>query len=121
NHTVLEFLRGRGIAPATAAISLGESDIMHGLRSVKVNPLPVDTWKRLPALLAKPVAIYWDKQNPGLVYVLEAPKGQGKVIVLVDYKTRVNRTQTRVNTVRTGRLVDSLKEFDNAGRYTKVR
>lgn len=118
---VLGFLAGRGIAPATAAISISDADLTHALRSAKVEPLPPDVWKRLPSLLAEPEGIYWDRQNPGVVYVLDMEEGKGKVIVLVDYATRVQRKQILLNTIRTGKRVGSLEEFRNRGRYDQVR
>ena len=118
---VLDFLQGRDIIPATAAISIGDRDLLHALRSAKVAPLPKEVWKRLPSLLAHPAAVYWDLLNPGLVYVLDEPGGQGKIVVLINYVTRVARKQILTNTVRTGRRIEGLEEFDNPGRYTRVR
>lgn len=118
---VLDFLRRKGVTPATAAISVGDEDILHSLRSAKFAPLPKEVWKRLPSLLANPAAIYWDLQKPGLVYVLDEPGGKGKLVVLVDYKAKMDGKKVVLNNVRTGRRVETLREFDNAGRYMKVK
>ena len=120
DDTVLNFLEERGIAPATAAVTIGDKDLFHALRTAKVEPLPVSVWKRLPSLLARPEAVYWDLQDPGLVYVLNEPEGMGKIVVLIDYSARIGRQRTVVNTVRTGRLVTSLEEFGVKNRYERV-
>lgn len=118
---VLRFLEGKDLIPATAAISISDADLTHALRSAKVDPLPPGVWKRLPSLLVEPEGIYWDKQNPGVVYVLSMEKGKGKIIVLVDYATRVQRKQVLINTIRTGKRIKNLEEFQNKGRYEQVR
>ena len=118
---VLDFLRERDITPATAAISIGDADILHALRSAKVAPLPKEVWKRLPSLLASPAAIYWDLRKPGLVYVLDEPEGQGKFVVLVDYWAKVDGKKIQTNNVRTGGHIKDLREFENKGRYARVR
>lgn len=118
---VLDFLQGRDIMPATAAISIGDADILHALRSAKVAPLPKEIWKRLPSLLASPAAIYWDLRKPGLVYVLEEPEVRGKIIILVDYIAKMGGKKILTNTVRTGRRAESLEEFKNPKWYVKVR
>uniref|UniRef100_UPI0026183D9F hypothetical protein n=1 Tax=uncultured Desulfovibrio sp. TaxID=167968 RepID=UPI0026183D9F len=118
---VLDFLQGRDIIPATAAISIGDRDLLHALRSAKVAPLPKEVWKRLPSLLASPHAIYFDKQNPGLIYVLDEPGEQGKIIVLVDYKAKIKRKNVMVNTVRTGSRLSGLREFLDGTRYERIR
>lgn len=117
---VLAFLGARGIEPASGAITVSDNDIIHALRSAKVAPLPASVWQRLPSLLAAPEAIYWDKQDPGLVYVLDEKEGRGKIIVLVDYTTKVDRKMVRTNVVRTGRKIDNFEEFDNPGRYSRI-
>ena len=118
---VLSGLTDRGITPSTAAISISDADVLHALRTAKAAPLPLSVWKRLPTLLANPAAIYHDTQNPGLIYVLDEPEGQGKVIVLVDYATKVDRKKLLVNTVRTGSRVKDLREFGDSTRYVRVR
>ena len=121
DDAVLNFLAERGIAPATAAVTIGDKDLFHALRTAKVEPLPVSVWKRLPSLLAAPEAVFWDLQDPGLVYVLNEPEGMGKIVVLIDYSARIGRQRTVVNTVRTGRLVTSLEEFGVKNRYERVK
>lgn len=120
DDAVLNFLAERDVTPATAAVTIGDKDLFHALRTAKVEPLPVSVWKRLPSLLAKPEAVYWDLQDPGLVYVLNEPEGMGKIVVLIDYSARIGRQRTVVNTVRTGRLVTSLEEFGVKNRYERV-
>ena len=114
----IAFLAGTVGLPASLEISVSDGDIFHALRSNKVNPLPLSVWQQLPELLAHPEAIYWDKQKPGLVYVVDS--GKGKFIILVDYQTKVDRKRQQVNTVRTGARLNSLEEFRNTGRYTRI-
>lgn len=114
----LDFLAGKDMTPASPDISIGDSDIFHALRTNKVHPLPLEVWQKLPELLAKPEAIYWDKQKPGLVYVVN--NGNAKFIVLVDYQVKVERKKQLVNTVRTGAELKSLEEFENTGRYERI-
>lgn len=68
-----------------------------------------------------PEAVYWDLQTPGLVYVMNEPEGTGKIVVQVDHTVRVKRRQTLVNTVRTGRRITSLDEFQIQNRYALVQ
>ena len=114
----IAFLAKKERLPASAEISIGDGDIFHALRSNKVKPLPLSVWKQLPELLSRPDAIYWDKQNPGLVYVVDNNKG--KFVILVDYQAKVQRKRQLVNTVRTGARLESLEEFQNQGRYEKI-
>lgn len=118
---VLDYLAAQGISPATAAISIGDRDVLHALRSAKANPLPVDVWAQLPSLLAQPEGIFWDTRKPGLVYVFPAPEGRGKVIILVDYKTKLGGKTTLINSVRTGQRIRDLSEFENTGNYERIR
>ena len=117
---VLAFLKAKGIELATDEISISDRDIMHALRTAKVDPLPVSTWKRLPSLLANPLAVYWDLRKPGLVYVVEY-KEIGKIIVLVGYMARVGRERIFVNTVRTGKVIKNLNEFENKKWYAVAK
>lgn len=64
--------------------------------------------------------MYWDLQDPGLVYVLNEPEGMGKIVVLIDYKAKQNRQWVSTNTVRTGRHLLSLEEFLVKNRYELV-
>ena len=121
DDAVLAFLEGMGSAPASAAVTIGDADLLHALRSSKVEPLPVAVWARLPSLLATPAGIYWDIQNPGLVYVLDEPEGKGKMIVLVDYRAKIGREKILTNTVRTGRRIFSLDEFSVKNRYILIQ
>lgn len=121
DDAVLAFLEGMGSAPASAAVTIGDADLLHALRSSKVEPLPVAVWARLPSLLATPAGIYWDIQNPGLVYVLDEPEGKGKMIVLVDYRAKIGREKILTNTVRTGKLIGNFEEFTNKGKYVRIK
>lgn len=116
----LDFLRGRNVIPASGAITMADGDVLHMLRSAKGNQLPPATLSRLPQILARPQAILWDKQDPGLVYVwhMEGNAAE-KVIVKVDYRTRVAREKVTTNSVRSGRTTNA-DELRNRGRYDVV-
>lgn len=118
---VLKFLETRDIRLQTAAISISDMDIFHAMRTAKVNPLPKDIWMKLPSFLTEPESIYWDIRKPGLVYVFPSLKGYGKIIVLINYSTVVEREKIVTNTVRTGRIVFDLSEFENTGNYVRIR
>ena len=117
---ILAWLKEHGIEPTTAAITIGDKDLFHALRAAKVKPLPLSVWKRLPSLLARPEAVYWDLRNPGFAYVLNEPEGMGKLIVLIDYKVKQNRKWINTNTVRTGRRLLSEEEFFVKNSYEMV-
>lgn len=121
DDAVLAFLEERGMNVASAAITIGDADLFHALRSAKVEPLPAAVWARLPSLLANPAGVYWDLRKPGLVYVLDEPEGKGKLIVLVNYAARMERTRVVVNSVRTGRRIENLEEFENTGQYAPIK
>ena len=114
----ITFLTSKKQRPVSPEISVSDEDIFHALRAKKVKPLTLAEWQKLPELLALPEAIYWDKQKPGLVYVVAS--GAAKFVILVNYQTKVQRKKQPVNTVRTGSRLDSLKEFENTGRYERI-
>lgn len=118
---VLAFLKARGVTLATDVITISDRDIMHALRTAKVEPLPASVWKRLPSLLAKPVAVYWDKQKPGILFALNEPEGKGKILVLVNYWIKTASGKKQNNVAHTGRLLENLDEFENRGRYVRIR
>ena len=120
DEDVLAFLKARGIELSTDEISISDRDIMHALRTAKVDPLPVSMWKRLPSLLANPLAVYWDSQNPGVIFVLEETEGRGKIIVKVNYEVRDGGGEKLVNVVRTGKLVKNFREFLDKTRYITI-
>lgn len=116
----LSFLHGRGVIPASGAITIADSDVLHMLRTAKGNRLPISALNRLPGLLARPQALLWDKQDPGLVYVWNAEGDAAeKIIVKVDYHTRVARQKVTTNSVRSGRATN-VAELRNRGRYDLV-
>lgn len=98
NPKVVDYLTiVRNAAPESAAIAIDDSKLSHMLRDVKIasgKSIPLDYIKRLPELLANPVAILWDDDKKSLLYVFNASKDKngrmGKIIVAVDYvrKTR---------------------------------
>lgn len=116
---VLSFLQEREITPASGAITIADGDVLHMQRSAKGSKLPAATLASLPGMLARPQAVLWDRQDPGLVYVWSAGDAAEKVIVKVNYATRVARQKVTTNSVRSGRTT-SAAELRNRGRYDLV-
>ena len=54
------------------------------------------------------------------MYVVEY-KEIGKIIVLVGYMARVGRERIFVNTVRTGKVIKNLNEFENKKWYAVAK
>lgn len=117
----LNFLEKRNIILDTVAITTGDEDLIHAKRPKKERQLPASIWERLPSLLAKPEAIYWDLQKPGFVYTLNEPECKGKIIVLINYSVKIKRKPTIANNVRTGEEISSFEEFKNVGRYVRIK
>lgn len=118
--SVVDTLEKRGLRPTTAVITVTDKEIMHLLREAKDGKhLPIDLIRGLPSYLSSPKAILWDKRNPALLYVFDAPGDhrKGKLVVRINYRTRgrgndEKRYHTPTNSVRTGGLVElhNLKE-----------
>ena len=117
---IVDELIRRNQAPTTAVITTTDKDIMHMLRDAKDGKhLPVDMVRSLPNNIQKPKAILWDKRDPGLLYIFDAPgeKREGKIVIRINYKTKGRaadggRHAMQTNSLRTGGLVNvqNLKE-----------
>ena len=90
---VLDYPAMQGMSPATAAISIGDKDLLHALSTTRVQPLSAETLQKLPTLLATLGALYWDVREPGLIYVVTAPDVLGKW----SYSLTTERSSTRKN------------------------
>ena len=115
----LDALRGRGIEPATAAISVARRESAHLRRPPKetrgqaLSEADVD---RLPEILAAPEAVLWEPGDQGLLFVFEAAdpaeRRKGKWFVKVDARVQESREDGRrrpyrTNSVRSGGYVQS--------------
>lgn len=126
----IEYARKQGVELATSAISVSDKDITHWLREGKFAPLPEELWNKLPSLLLEPEAIYWETRKDdlhALVYVIDY--GTGKMVLQLNNSEKIKeqvgtkrkRRKIVTNTVRTGRRINDLEEFENEGRYTRLK
>lgn len=114
---VLDGLYGRGMAPASALVSVRDEDIVHSFRSAKTSPLPEDWYADLPRHLTAPKAVLLDTTKadiPALLMIFDLPGQAGKLVVELDYRVKDRGQKIHANIVRSGRVenVDSLKGFD---------
>lgn len=111
--TTIQGLEGAGVIAQTAAISVGDGDILHAVRDAKAlattasglpKALSLAELALLPQVLAQPQAVLLDADANTLIYVFAAERREAaKVAVLVNY--RLKGTE-RTNSVRTGSLID---------------
>jgi len=118
---IVDELARRDQLPTTAVITATDRDIMHMIRETKDGRhIPLDQIRSLPNTISQGhKAILWDKRDPALVYVFDAPGDDrtAKVVIRVNYKTKAraadgNRHNVQTNSLRTGGLVQlqNLKE-----------
>jgi SPP1 gp7 family putative phage head morphogenesis protein len=137
-NEVLEFFgSGRAMAGGEAvelssgAVTLSEEGINHLYREAKRGSgvgLGRDALERIVDALWEPEAIYWDKSNPALLYLVDAGEGSGKLVVRVNYATRVRvpegegfkRETIRTNDLWSGRMIDP-KVLDNVREYERIK
>lgn len=110
----------------TAAIYMVDADLIHALRDVKTArgaALPIDIWLNLPKYLAD-ADIYYDMQDPALVFAIDAEGVVGKVVVRVNYAKKIRlegkRENLKANFVSTGGLLGS-NAIKNIARYLKLK
>lgn len=113
---VLRALADRRVKPASSAIAVRDADVVHARQSRKSErAAPPELYAKLPELIERASGVLWDRESPGLLYVVESSLGDGsvvKLVVKVDYllKTRPERGAGRVrvpfNIVRTATLID---------------
>lgn len=122
---------GEAVELASGAITLSEEGIAHLYREAKRGSgvgLGRDTLERLVDALWEPEAIYWDKGSPALLYLVDAGEESGKLVVRVNYATRVRipegtgvrRETIRTNDLWSGRLIDPA-DLENAGMYERIK
>ena len=105
---VLDFLATKSVAPQSGAITITDEIVIHMLRTIKAArgaSLPEEDLARLPELLANPSKIYWDTEDPALLYVYDSGSALGKVVVRVDFTNKVSRKTVRSNAVRSGGII----------------
>ena len=122
---VVAALAQQGIALESAAVWLRDSDLLHALRSSKVNrqaALPEAVWRDLPRLLENADALL-NTEGGELLYVIDLTPRPGKLAVRVNYNAKVRfegkRGRIVSNFVVTGGLVDPFNLQD--ARYVPLR
>lgn len=88
---VVDFLRSKGVDPATMEIAVSDHQIKRPARAAKVGwgkALPVEMLTGISSAIDFPKAIYWGEQDQSLHYVFEVPgeKRLGKLVVRVRTK-----------------------------------
>ena len=122
---------GQAVELSSGAITLAEEGIAHLYREAKRGSgvaLSRATLERVVDALWEPEAIYWDKTSPALLYLVEAGEGSGKLVVRVNYATRVRvpegegfkRETIRTNDLWSGRVIDPAV-LDNPGMYERIK
>jgi SPP1 gp7 family putative phage head morphogenesis protein len=122
---------GQAVELSSGAITLAEEGIAHLYREAKRGSgvaLSRATLERVVDALWEPEAIYWDKTSPALLYLVEAGEGSGKLVVRVNYATRVRvpegegfkRETIRTNDLWSGRVIDPAA-LDNPGMYERIK
>lgn len=122
---------GEAVELSSGAITLSEAGIAHLYRETKRASgigLPREVVARAVDALWEPEAIYWDKASPALLYLIDAGEESGKLVVRVNYATRVRvpnagalrRETIRTNDLWSGRLIDPA-DLENAGMYERIK
>lgn len=113
------------LMPDSGALMVSDKGLRHLMRDAKKEAqrlLPADV-KALPTILAEPAAVYFDHDNPALLYVFDPPGRDGKlgkIVVRVNFATKTpNRTAIRGNFVITGGLV-SPSDIERDARYVRI-
>ena len=109
------------IYPETASIILRDTELLHLIRDSKQSrkaTLSLESLKRLPQLFEQPLAIYLDKEDEALIYVVsEVDNSSEKVVVRMNYIQRIKekgeRTALKSNSIRSaGRIsIGDLKDM----------
>lgn len=87
---LLDALEARGRLPASGALTLDDKRLLRMVRAVKPagQAIPLAELRRMPELLAQPVAVLEQRSNGNLLYVFDPPAGpgarSGKLVVQVD-------------------------------------
>jgi SPP1 gp7 family putative phage head morphogenesis protein len=107
----LVFLKGRGIAPQSAAITL-DSRLMKGTKADRharsEDALSKGQWRALSRDLMAPTAVLFDKVSRRLHYVLEGDERNPRLVVAIDY----GEHRRTLNSVRSAATlnVDALRD-----------
>ncbi len=125
--TVLHYLDGLGLEPQSGAITITDQALGHIWRPSKAEVAPPDqVLRRLPELLAHPVAVLWDRDFQNLAYVVDiAGDGATRFVVSIDRSQRVRdettgaRKRVLTNAVINGQVVH-VQSLDDRRRYDLI-
>ena len=114
------------LTPESGALMVTDKGIAHLMRDAKKEAqrlLPADV-KALPTFLAEPAAIYFDRQDPALLFVFDPPGRTGKlgkIVVRVNFATKEpgTRASIRGNFITTGGLVKPA-DIEGQARYERI-
>lgn len=113
-------LATRGVALNDAAIWLRDHELIHALRDSKTDrgaALPMEVWLNLPTYMELAIP-YLDTGNNTLLYVMDIQPDIGKVVVRVNYSSKVKvggkRSVITSNFIRTGGMIE-ISNLDGAG------
>lgn len=109
----------------TADIWLRDAELIHALRDSKTSrggALPVEVWRNISNLLDE-AAPYWDTLDEGLIYVINVGDDVGKVVVRVNFTSKVRaggqRNRLTSNFIRTGGVLKA-ENIQNDARYIEL-
>ncbi|NDY57407.1 hypothetical protein G3N56_11710 [Desulfovibrio sulfodismutans] len=131
DQKVIDFMREKKAPPECGAITLSDKGIAHLYREGKQASgvgLSRETIARVVDALWEPEAVYWDKANPALLYLIDAGDGAGKLVVRVNHAVRMRvaapgeelTKQTVVtNDLWSGRVIDP-KDMENTGMFERI-
>lgn len=95
---VVERLTALGHPPASAAVSISDRQVAHALRDTKTaartaddlpKALSLPDLRRLPEIIARPEAVYWDSRTSAVLYIVPSETARhGKVVVRLNYATK---------------------------------
>ncbi|WP_428560453.1 MAG: phage minor head protein [Solidesulfovibrio sp. DCME] len=123
---------GQAVELASGAVTLSEEGIAHLYREAKRGSgvgLARETIERAVDALWEPEAIYWDKNSPALLYLVDAGEAKGKLVVRVNYAAKVKvpaesgkvrRAAVTTNDLWSGRIIDPA-DLENAGMYERIK
>ena len=106
--------------------------MLHALRDSKQQPLPLDFWQSLPDSLQEPEEVLLGSTGRGadakpfLLFVYTLAGGKGKVVVTVDYATKMKNPMTGkkekvvVNMVNTGAMLDEQQTISLLHGYESI-
>ena len=116
-------LAARDVVLRDAAIWLRDHELVHAVRDYKDrlgNALPLDVWLDISGQLDRAVP-YLDMLDQALIYAFDIPGQTGKIVVRINYTSKVARKMIESNFIRTGGLIepnDLLELLQNGGsRY----